>query len=75
MYIILNLLLTPIKACLSLILFLFDCVYTYVSIYHVYIDCNCNNFHKKNKVELAARGSIPGRNGVFIELHVFRKGQ
>ena len=22
-----------------------------------------------------ARGSIPGRNGVFIELHVLRKGQ
>ena len=48
MYIILHLLLTPIKACLSLILFLFDCVYTYVCINHVYIDCNYNNFHKKN---------------------------
>ena len=22
-----------------------------------------------------AQGSIPGRNGVFIELHVLRKGQ
>ena len=48
MYIILHLLLTPIKAWLSLIIFLFDCVYTYVCIYHVYIDCNYNNFHKKN---------------------------
>ena len=48
MYIILHLLLTPIKACLSLILFLSDCVCTYVCIYHVYIDCNYNNFHEKN---------------------------
>ena len=52
MYIILHLLHTPIKACLSLILFLSDCVCTYVCIevciYHVYIDCNYNNFHKKN---------------------------
>ena len=48
MYIVLHLLLTPIKACLSLILFLFACVYTYVCIYHAYIDCNYNNFHKKN---------------------------
>ena len=47
MYIILHLLLTPIKACLSLIPFLSDCVCTYVCIYHVYIDCNYNNFHKK----------------------------
>ena len=45
MYIILHLLLTPIKACLSLILFLSDCVCTYVCIY-VYIDFNYNN--KKN---------------------------
>ena len=44
MYIILHLLLTPIKACLSLIPFLPDCVCTYVCIYHVYIDCNYNNF-------------------------------
>ena len=50
MYIILHLLHTPIKACLSLILFLSDCVCTYVCIYHVYIDCNYNNFHKKYKV-------------------------
>ena len=49
MYIILHLLLTPIKACLSLILFLSDCVCcTYVCIYRVYIDCNYDNFHKKN---------------------------
>ena len=26
-------------------------------------------------VNATARGSIPGRNGVFIELHVLRKGQ
>ena len=48
MYIILHLLLKPIKVCLSLILFLFACVYTYVCIYHAYIDCNYDNFHKKN---------------------------
>ena len=48
MYIILHLLLTPIKACLSRILFLSDCVCTYVCIYHVYIDSNYNNFLKKN---------------------------
>ena len=48
MYIILHLLLTPIKTCLSLILFLSDRVCKYVCICHVYIDCNYNNFHKKN---------------------------
>ena len=52
MYIILHLLLTPIKACLSLIPFLSDCVCTYVCIYHVYIDCNYNNFHKKNIISI-----------------------
>ena len=49
MYTILHLLLTPtpIKAW-CLILFLSDCVCTYVCIYHEYIDCDYNNFHKKN---------------------------
>ena len=51
MYIIIHLLLTPIKACLSLILFLSDCVCTYVCIYHVYIDCNYNNFHKNKSAK------------------------
>ena len=46
-----------------------------------------NIYIEKEQVELAyrsgnvmdchatARGSIPGRNGVFTELHVLRKGQ
>ena len=37
MYIILHFLLTPIKACLSLILFMSDCVYMFVYIMYILI--------------------------------------
>ena len=34
-----------------------------------------NLFQLKFYLQAMARGSIPGQNGVFIELHVLRKGQ
>ena len=46
-----------------------------VVILNITTDFTSHSTGYQNHSHATARGSNPGRNGVFIELHVLRKGQ